>query len=615
MRRRDFLTMGVAMAIAARTGIGRGAPSKASAAVVIGVDKPGNLPALRGAAAGARSVAEWLGGEGFEIRAFVDDAAPVTTNAIYTAIADLVNRGTLDQLVVYFAGHGFIGNYAEFWMLSGAPENPNEAISLRESVELARNSAIPNVVFISDACRSRPDSLQTQYVRGSLIFPNRPRGGARTNVDVFLATLIGDSSLEVSVADSVSRFEGIYTAAFLSAFKRPDDEMVRSIDGLRVVPNNRLEPYLEREVVKRAERLALQSRQVPDSQVVSGDNTYISPVSAFEAPAPMAAIVAPRDGAPTAILNTPTVRDLATAELSRVGVRGLAGSTGLHADAVSRLDKDTGFLKARDAILRASEPRQLDFDAGFAITGARVDVAVSNPRIRIEALPQGDKQNEAALLKVDMGSVRAASVAIRFADGSGTVIAALKGYVGNITVDRAGVANVSYIPSHRELGLWQEYDRQRERIDRLHATVATSARYGVFRVDASQAARLADTIRVLKGIDPTLGLYAAYAYADADLESQVRSVRQYLRGDLGADLFDVAMLSGELAGRRPDGGDGTVPFCPMLSQGWGFLRVRNVRVLPEVDSAQDHLRPALWTTFDSDGIGMLIAAIRSGKLR
>lgn len=132
MRRRDFLAMGIAMTIAARTGIGRGAPSKASAAVVIGVDKPGNLPALRGAAAGARSVAEWLGGEGFEIRAFVDDGAPVTANSIYTAIADLVNRGTLDQLVVYFAGHGFIGNYAEFWMLSGAPENPNEAISLRE---------------------------------------------------------------------------------------------------------------------------------------------------------------------------------------------------------------------------------------------------------------------------------------------------------------------------------------------------------------------------------------------------------------------------------------------------------------------------------------------------
>jgi hypothetical protein len=189
-------------------------------------------------------------------------------------------------------------------------------------------------------CRSRPDSLQTQYVRG-LIFPNRPRGGARTNVDVFLATLIGDSSLEVSVADSVSRFEGIYTAAFLSAFKRPDDEMVRSIDGLRVVPNNRLEPYLEREVVKRAERLALQSRQVPDSQVVSGDNTYISPVSAIDAPAAVAAAIVPGERAPTAISNPRTVRDLPVAELSRVGVRG-PRSAGIRADAVNQLDKDTG---------------------------------------------------------------------------------------------------------------------------------------------------------------------------------------------------------------------------------------------------------------------------------
>jgi hypothetical protein len=130
MRRRDFLAMGVAMAIAARTGIGRGAPSKASAAVVIGVDKPGNLPALRGAGAGARSVAEWLGGEGFEIRAFVDDAAPVTTNAIYTAITDIVNRGTLNQILIYFPYNGYILKYAQIWMLREL-ENPNEAISLR----------------------------------------------------------------------------------------------------------------------------------------------------------------------------------------------------------------------------------------------------------------------------------------------------------------------------------------------------------------------------------------------------------------------------------------------------------------------------------------------------
>src|SRR5450759_1920849 len=52
--------------------------------------------------------------------------------------------------------------------------------------------------------------------------------------------------------------------------------------------------------------------------------------------------------------------------------------------------------------------------------------------------------------------------------------------------------------------------------------------YGI-RVNVSGicSSQLADSIRVLKGIDPTLGLYAAYAYAEADLLNQVRSVQEY----------------------------------------------------------------------------------------
>jgi hypothetical protein len=219
-----------------------------------------------------------------------------------------------------------------------------------------------------------------------------------------------------------------------------------------------------------------------------------------------------------------------------------------------------------------------------------------------------------------MGGVKAASVAIRFADGSGTVVAALRGFIGHIVVDGPGVSNVSFFPS-RNSGLWLEYKDQRERIGRLHAAVATAARYGVFRIEgsadskAAAGARLADTIRVLKGIDPTLGLYAAYAYSEAGLQNQVRSVREYMHGDLQADLFDVAMLSGALAGHNPDRTGSTVPFCPMLSQGWGYLRVQDVRLPEEVNAAQDHLRPALWTTFDGDGIRILLAAIQAGKLR
>src|SRR5439155_19192124 len=133
----------------------------------------------------------------------------------------------------YFAGHGFISNYSEFWMLSKAPGNPNEAVSLRESVELARSSRLTNVVFISDACRSRADDLGTERVRGSLILPNRGgTAGRPADVDVFLATLVGRSSFEASVAESAAQYEGIYTSVFLRAFSQPDDAMVSTVAGM-----------------------------------------------------------------------------------------------------------------------------------------------------------------------------------------------------------------------------------------------------------------------------------------------------------------------------------------------------------------------------------------------
>ena len=193
MKRREFVTLSASVA-GARASPLSAQPSKSRAAVVIGVDKAGHLPKLNAAALGARQVADWLRAEGFDTTLFADGTGPVRVNDVYEAIAHSVDRPTIEQLVVYFAGHGFISNYSEFWMLSNAPGNPNEAVSLRESIELAKVSAIPSVAFISDACRSRADSLGTERVRGSLIFPNRSVSPASVaDVDIFLATLVGDS--------------------------------------------------------------------------------------------------------------------------------------------------------------------------------------------------------------------------------------------------------------------------------------------------------------------------------------------------------------------------------------------------------------------------------------
>jgi hypothetical protein len=223
-------------------------------------------------------------------------------------------------------------------------------------------------------------------------------------------------------------------------------------------------------------------------------------------------------------------------------------------------------------------------------------------------------------IKVDVRDGKACSVAIRFEDGSGTVLAALNEFVGSVAVSGGGVSNVNYDPS-RNNWRFSDYEFERPRLASLRATVAASARYGVLRIEgdkdtrAKGASSFADRIRVLKGIDPTLGIYAAYAYADADLIDQVRSVRSYMRDDLNVDIFDVAMLAGELSGRSIGDDGGPVPFCPMLSQGWSLLRVKDVRLPDSVAETRDYLRPALWTTFEPKGMNILIEALRSGRLR
>jgi hypothetical protein len=492
-------------------------------------------------------------------------------------------------------------------MLSKAPDNPNEAVSLVESVELARRSAISNVVFISDACRSTADSLGTGSVRGSLIFPNR-RSAVHVDADLFLATLIGDATYEVPVTESVANYQGIYTASFLSAFTNPDEEMVRTVNGVRFVPNNRLRPFLEREVRRRAEAKSIRLKQIPDTRVYSGQDTYIGRVAG-----------APVSRGPRSV--KPSILDLATTELANVGVRDLTPrAVEISPEALSSLDGETGFSSAREAIVRASKPVDFETGTGFSVSGALLDFAATSPRMRADILTRGDPPQQPALVRVDTEGLPAGSVAFRFENGSGAVIAALSGYIGNVVVGAEGVTSVSYVPSRRN-PRWSGDELLNKKLEDLRAVVTTAARFGVFRIEgerqdrAEAARRLADRIRVLKSIDPTLGLYAAYAYADADLLDQVLSVREIMREELGTNLFDVAMLSSGLSRGSSDDRYGLVPFCPMLSQGWSLLRVKNTRVSHFVNHAHDHLRVSLWTTFDRQGIEILVSALLEGELQ
>lgn len=619
MRRREFLATGFASAglLAAWPVLAQGRGALQRAAVVIGVNKSGNLPILSAAASGARTVANWLRIEGFEVKLLVDDDdGLVTVNKIFRTIDLLVDRGTLDQLVIYFSGHGFLKGYTEIWMLSGAPRNPNEAVSLRESIALARETAIPSIVFIADTCRSIPQSFSAERVRGSLIFPIRGVSRRiRPEVDRFLAALPGDAALELPVDDAVKRFEGIYTASFLDAYKHPDDTMVRTLSGLEVVPNRGLKNYLLREVPKRvrAHAKSIKLHQLPDTIIESGETTYIGRVVRVGRPPPVGKPLP----APATVLN------VVDAELKRTDVGPLSSSREVPDKAeVQQVNKATGFDVARKTILDARGATHFETQTGFSVIGIRVTGAWANLGMGADILNVGDGHLDPAIIRVEPANKRAASMILRFADNSGTVIAALRGYVGTVIVDDGRVVNVSYIPSDNS-SRWFYYQRVRDRLLELRALVATAARFGAFRIEgdrdgrAQRGRRLANSIRILKAIDPTLGLYAAYAYAEADIIEEVRSILGYMQADLRADPFDVSMLAGMLSDnflRDLRVYERTVPFCPMLSQGWGLLRVKGVRLRPAVEKARDHLRPALWTTFGPAGMNILIKAFEDGKL-
>ncbi|WP_295432891.1 caspase family protein [uncultured Thiodictyon sp.] len=573
------------------------------AAIVIGVNKTGNLPVLAAAVSGAVKVADWLRREGFHVEKFLDTRGPVAAADLYKAVAGLVDQGTLEQLVVYFSGHGFLNNGSEHWMLSGAPDDPNQAVSLAESALLARECGIPSVVFISDACRSVPQDLRADRVRGSLIFPNQgAAAGVEVEVDRFLATLPGDPALEMPLPDSAGQFEGIYTTCFLKAFQQPDPDMIRTLSvagkTVLVVPNRGLKAYLKREVNQLAQDKAIRLRQLPQSIVESGEACYLGRA-------------ARRRGATTRGLAAPTMPPvLSVADVARFELRRSA-ENGPAAASFSIAMQDTPARSAFDASLavveRADTPAHFETQTGFAVVGAEV-AAAYGIGIGAEVVTPG-RPGAPALVRVHPGAQPTGSLILRFADGSGTLIAALNGFVGSLVVDGGRVMNLNYVPADNNRR-WADYQQQRPRLERQRALVAAAAGLGVFQVERERAAAVADEIRYLKCVDPTLGLYAAYAYSDAGLRERIRSMQEYLRRDLGGDLFDIAMLAGTLSDRTA----GAVPGCPMLTQGWGLLRVKGVHLPPALAAAGEQLRSALWTTFESAGMDIIEAAFHQGEL-
>lgn len=580
---------------------------KKRAAVVIGVNKTGELPTLQGSATGAEAVAAWLRKEGFDlVQVFTDvdsngDNKEVTASMLKTAVRDIVLKGIYSQLVIFFSGHGYWKNDNEFWLLTNAPQDSEEAISWTETAELAKGCGIPNVVLISDACRTMPVTPTAMRIRGSVLIPNTDQPGPRSKVDKYLAAIITNPAYELKLVGNEQK-TSVFTYCLLDAFSEPDvgtvAQVIEAGKPISVVPNRRLAVTLERRVPEMLQSIKATYEQLPDAEVLSDDDAYIARAGPIKAPP------VPETAKPAAA--SVTIKDVGAIKVwQKLGTPMEVPARTL--DAINRLARDSGFEAAVNDAGPTDDVGSFETETGVTVRGSSIaEITVS-----------GDAEAEI----VDVGSAtrpgiarlkilsRVTSVGLRFSNGRGTVIAGLWGYIAHVTVDANAVVAISYVPSQNNYR-WARYSERRQAIEALRATTAAAARKGVFRLnDKVKAQAFADTARTEKAIDPTLGIYSAYAYWQADNREAITSVLDYMDRDLNASIFDVALLAGALKARA------IAPFCPMLTQGWNLLRLRSVDLPKIIAEGQDELEPALWTTFRPSRAAKIMKAMKRGKLK
>lgn len=631
---------------------------KRKAAVVIGVNKPGSYTPLKSAVTGAEEVSDWLKGEGYQVQCLTDQTEPVTSRNVEDAISAYVtNPPTYHQLVIYFSGHGIYHARSDVWLLSGAPERTNEAINLEGAMQVARYSGIKNIVFISDACRVNPHDRPSALINGIDAFPNYSDITSISDIDYFKATC---ESLPAYEGEIDGKIQGFLTYALKSAYESPETEMVREVmvgdKTLIVVPNRQLKNYLQLKVNNVSSIRDGKLWQQLDIRVPSDDDIYISRVFAkklqketvkgvvdeYEFKFNEAAVKNDQSRLSEESLIF-SVGDLA-AEIIPI----MLANSSRYADIKSMLrtfysddhpylaklikqlgkvlkdkfDLDVSFLidpiVARLFEARLPKVNVNDFKSGcgFILYGEPVDLAVCTQNesndAKVEVQRKGEGKSKSTIIQV-WNPKPAVSVAIKFANGKCSILPALAGYIGHVTYENEGVSNVSYTPhvNHRS---FLSYKYEKRRIDHFRAIVALAVDCNTFTVNSdNEATQLANKIRTKKMIDPTLGLYAAYAFSQAGEENFVLGVLNEMRADLEVDLFDVQLLASREI-QHPIN-ISTVPFCPILTQSWNLMRPRGIELPKPMGELTQYLCNSLWTTFEKDATDTIINAINKGELK
>ncbi|MGW1893985.1 hypothetical protein ACWCP6_27580 [Streptomyces sp. NPDC002004] len=548
------------------------------AVVLIGVRKSGDLTELQAVSRALATMQDWADGQGIpadSIKTLSDaDGTAVQAGDILAAVRGYVELHTVEQLIVYFSGHGVNNNGSEYWLLSGAPENANEAVNVARSIRLAERCGIPHVVLISDACRKPPTGIQADDVTGQVIFPNRPVGGPPGCVDIFYACGLGQASNEI---EDVPRSSGTYRAVYTEVLAEALDgayadlrervlEGGAAFDVVRPYPLKEALPGLVSARI-RVSGAPASTSQWPAGLVCSGAKAWLSRITGASPPPPPSppSIARPPMGGSggggsgdwvVRVPKHPQRRDSSerrrAARFPDVSFRWRPASKGLR-------EFDTAD-PARRAAAAAAE--RLAQPADFIGVGGAAALCVRGSKFKgfkgayatrkggysLVKLP---RQVRPDVLQVGLDEDRPVAVVVGLFPGRCAVVPAFPGHLGILTMEEGQLVDVSYAPLSRPL---------RPGYAAYRAQIAAASRFGIAWWEGYSAADLVEQYEWMGADDPSLAVYLAYALTDMGCRYHVSK----LLNASGPELFDVRLLSEERSELA------VAPF-PLLARGWALL--------------------------------------------
>lgn len=610
-------------------------------AICIGVNNVKNFTPLQGATKGAIKFSDWAKGQGYEIKLFLDeDKFIVKANDIFDFIQECLNSMRYSQMLIYFSGHGVLrGPKQELWLLSNAGTSPNEFINVTESKDNASTCPIPYVLFVSDACRSLPTHLN-QTNGASSIFPIME--SIEDNViDIFYATRPGAVAYEVAgnnLKDAYGIFtetlveylDGSYTETIINNDKSEEAEVkwflnkyydykelatnfnyknLRNPEDKWIISANEVSIKLK-EIVENKSFL-VSNGQSPQFNISQHKQEY--PLSTFTDEQGKNLVL--KNEMKIEIKPDPVFRlDETISPIEIVthykykfnfGLERLWSQnkksdnktelltnklfeTNIHLFNRFEDFEETGIQIIGQRIFDFIVPREVEFD----MSHSTVKIKTKNPK------PYG-----LLVLK----------------DGKSIPIAIIKGYVAQLIFKGGDLFTINYTPAKSNEYTHYSYHANKEMINSKRIFVANAANNGLSYnsvFDDVNFERLkqgypdaGSFLRIGKNLDPSLGLYAAYAFKEFENQKKIKSVYNYMQNDNPNVIYDVAMLSGKLSINKS-----TASFCPVMTSGWSYKRLYKDFINSKIAEAANFLEPGLWTTFNRKGTKILIPEIHQNKI-